>query len=310
MVKCLSTEMKMTSSKNKNEKDQNKMKINVVKRDGMKKPYNEDLIENAIFSAASEANEKDPSVIAKSISAIVTLRIKSTDVETINIAEIQAHVENELMTSSFPNTARHYIQYRHDRDVAREKESHLMTEISGLVQQTNTDVINENANKDGKVISTQRDLLAGIVAKRFAKNHILPKDVVDAHDKGEIHYHDLDYSPFFPMFNCMIVDLKEMMSNGFKMGNADIDTPRSIQTATAVTAQIIAQVASNTYGGTTLNRLDEVLAPFVTTSYEKNIELAKEWDIPEKERFAVARTEKEVHDAFQSLEYELNTLHS
>ncbi|NHX34720.1 anaerobic ribonucleoside-triphosphate reductase, partial [Escherichia coli] len=78
-----------------------------------------------------------------------------------------------------------------------------------------------------------------------------------------IHYHDLDYAPFFPMFNCMLIDLEGMLTNGFKMGNAEIEPPKSISTATAVTAQIIAQVASHIYGGTTINRIDEILAPYV-----------------------------------------------
>lgn len=85
-------------------------------------------------------------------------------------------------------------------------------------------MLNENANKDGKVIPTQRDLLAGIVAKHYAKQHILPRDIVHAHESGDIHYHDLDYAPFFPMFNCMLIDLEGMLTRGFKMGNAEIDT--------------------------------------------------------------------------------------
>ncbi|MBW0794030.1 hypothetical protein KX851_32370, partial [Pseudomonas aeruginosa] len=91
------------------------------------------------------------------------------------------------------------------------------------------------------------------------RQHLLPRDVVQAHERGDIHYHDLDYSPFFPMFNCMLIDLKGMLTQGFKMGNAEIEPPKSISTATAVTAQIIAQVASHIYGGTTINRIDEVV---------------------------------------------------
>lgn len=92
------------------------------------------------------------------------------------------------------------------------------------------------------MIPTQRDLLAGIVAKHYARQHLLPRDVVQAHERGDIHYHDLDYSPFFPMFNCMLIDLKGMLTRGFKMGNAEIEPPKSISTATAVTAQIIARL--------------------------------------------------------------------
>jgi anaerobic ribonucleoside-triphosphate reductase len=134
--------------------------------------------------------------------------------------------------------------------------------------------------------------------------------VVQAHESGDLHFHDLDYSPFFPMFNCMLIDLKGMLTHGFKMGNAEIDTPKSISTATAVTAQIIAQVASHIYGGTTINRIDEVLAPYVTISWQKHREVAEEWGIADVDAYAMARTEKECYDAFQSLEYEVNTLHT
>ncbi|WP_416778788.1 anaerobic ribonucleoside-triphosphate reductase [Xenorhabdus budapestensis] len=186
----------------------------------------------------------------------------------------------------------------------------LDQEIRGLIEQSDLPLLNENANKDAKVIPTQRDLLAGIVARQYAKQHMLPGDVVLAHEKGEIHYHDLDYAPFFPMFNCMLVDLQGMLTKGFKMGNAEIEPPKSISTATAITAQIIAQVASHIYGGTTIDRIDEVLAPFVKASYNKHLIIAKEWHITDHTAYAEARTEKECYDAFQSLEYEVNTLHT
>lgn len=186
----------------------------------------------------------------------------------------------------------------------------MLEEIRGLMAQTHTELLNENANKDGRVIPTQRDLLAGIVAKHYAKQFLLPTAVAEAHEKGELHFHDLDYAPFFPMFNCMLIDLEGMLTQGFKMGNADIDTPRSISTATAVTAQIIAQVASHIYGGTTVNRIDEVLAPYVTSSYQKHLQVARQWEIPDARAYARQRTEKECFDAFQSLEYEVNTLHT
>ncbi|MFH8133210.1 anaerobic ribonucleoside-triphosphate reductase [Pantoea osteomyelitidis] len=182
--------------------------------------------------------------------------------------------------------------------------------IQGLVEQTNAALLNENANKDSKVIPTQRDLLAGIVAKHYAQQCLLPREVVEAHERGEIHYHDLDYAPFFPMFNCMLIDLKGMLNHGFKMGNAEIEPPKSIATATAVTAQIIAQVASHIYGGTTIDRIDEVLAPFVNLSLAKHRAVAQRWQIADAEAYARARTEKECFDAFQSLEYEVNTLHT
>ncbi|WP_060981294.1 anaerobic ribonucleoside-triphosphate reductase [Vibrio splendidus] len=283
------------------------MKSIVIKRDGSRAPFSRDRIQAAV-EAASDKADKEIAIYALNVALAVELKLE--DYDEVHISEIQTMVENELMQGPYKSLARAYIEYRHDRDIAREKQSALTREIEGLIEESNVDLINENANKDGKVIPTQRDLLAGIVAKHYAKTHILPRDIVQAHECGDIHYHDLDYAPFFPMFNCMLIDLKGMLTHGFKMGNAEIDTPKSISTATAVTAQIIAQVASHIYGGTTINRIDEGLEPYVMASYEKHLSLAKEWDIHSPEAFAISRTEKECYDAFQSLEYEVNTLHT
>ncbi|WP_437613421.1 anaerobic ribonucleoside-triphosphate reductase [Erwinia sp. V71] len=279
----------------------------VIKRDGCQVAFDEQRICAAICGAARAAQINDDdycATVARQISLQMQGRSK------VDIHEIQSAVEDLLMAGRYPQLARTYIEYRHDRDVAREQRGKLNQAIRGLVEQSNPALLNENANKDSKVIPTQRDLLAGIVAKHYAQQHLLPLDVVSAHERGEIHYHDLDYSPFFPMFNCMLIDLKGMLNNGFKMGNAEIEPPKSISTATAVTAQIIAQVASHIYGGTTINRIDEVLAPFVEVSYAKYQQVAQQWHIPDAEGFALSRTEKECYDAFQSLEYEVNTLHT
>ncbi|WP_027713307.1 anaerobic ribonucleoside-triphosphate reductase [Dickeya chrysanthemi] len=283
------------------------MKPVVIKRDGCQVPFDENRINDAVIKAAKAANVDDADYCA-TVAGAVAQQMQGK--ARVDIREIQNAVENLLMSGKYKQLARTYIEYRHDRDVARERQGRLNQEIRGLVEQSNVALLNENANKDSKVIPTQRDLLAGIVAKHYAKQHILPRDVVLAHERGEIHYHDLDYSPFFPMFNCMLIDLNGMLTQGFKMGNAEIEPPKSISTATAVTAQIIAQVASHIYGGTTINRIDEILAPFVTASHEKHCAVAREWQIPDAESYARSRTEKECYDAFQSLEYEVNTLHT
>lgn len=283
------------------------MKPIVIKRDGCHVPFDTTRIKEAIQQAAKAVQINDIDYchqVAESVAGHLAER------EYIDIHDIQQAVEDQLMAGQYKELARAYIEYRHSRDVARESRSRLNREIQGLVEQTNFSLLNENANKDSKVIPTQRDLLAGIVAKHYAQQHLLPRDVVLAHERGEIHYHDLDYAPFFPMFNCMLIDLKGMLTNGFKMGNAEIEQPKSIATATAVTAQIIAQVASHIYGGSTINRIDEVLAPFVRASYNKHLAVATEWQIANANDYARARTEKECYDAFQSLEYEVNTLHT
>jgi len=279
----------------------------VIKRDGYRTPFDETRIRDAVAAAANSAGIDDNDYAAQVAQKVAK---SVADVPEVDIHDLQDIVENQLMEGPYKSLARVYIEYRHDRDLHRETSSRLNQEIKGLVEQSNAALLNENANKDSKVIPTQRDLLAGIVAKHYATRHILPKDVVAAHESGEIHYHDLDYAPFFPMFNCMLIDLAGMLTNGFKMGNAEIETPKSISTATAVTAQIIAQVASHIYGGTTINRIDEVLAPFVAKSYDKHYQVALTWGITDAKAFATTQTEKECHDAFQSLEYEVNTLHT
>jgi len=283
-----------------------RMKPVVIKRDGSQVPFSTQRIAEAILKASGAARCKG--VDAFAIADEVKTGLQGQ--EEVDIHHIQDAVESCLMKTGHTELARVYIEYRHDRDIARERKSHLNSEIDGLIEQSNASLLNENANKDGKVIPTQRDLLAGIVAKHYAKSHILPRDIVRAHERGEIHYHDLDYAPFFPMFNCMLIDIKGMFTQGFKMGNAEIEEPKSISTATAVTAQIIAQVASHIYGGTTINGIDTILAPYVTKSFDKHLQTAQEWGIEDAQAYANQQTEKECYNAFQSLEYEVNTLHT
>lgn len=182
-------------------------------------------------------------------------------------------------------------------------------EIEGLIYKTNKDLLNENANKDSRVFPTQRDLMAGIVSKHIAKN-MVPSFIMNAHESGIIHMHDIDYSPALPFTNCCLVDLKGMLENGFKLGNAQIETPKSIGVATAIMAQITAQVASHQYGGTTFANVDKVLSPYVKRTYAKHVEDAEKWQIADALNYAQSKTEKDVYDAFQAYEYEVNTLFS
>ncbi|HBA0355929.1 TPA: anaerobic ribonucleoside-triphosphate reductase, partial [Enterococcus faecium] len=139
---------------------------------------------------------------------------------------------------------------------------------------------------------------------------MLPPHIANAHQKGDIHYHDLDYHPYTPMTNCCLIDFKGMLNNGFKIGNAEVESPKSIQTATAQISQIIANVASSQYGGCSADRTDELLAPFAELNYKKHLKDAEEWiDSPERQKeYAKAKTKKDIFDAMQSLEYEINTL--
>lgn len=240
----------------------------------------------------------------------IIIKIQKLDKTEVTIHEIQLIVEETLKLHD-ENAGNKYTKYREDHDKLREekqKAQDINFTIGNLVNKKST-TVNENANKDSNVFNTQRDLTAGIVGKSIGLK-MLPFNVADAHQVGDIHYHDLDYHPYSPMTNCCSIDFGGMLNKGFRIGNADVESPKSIQTATAQISQIIANVASSQYGGCTVDRIDEVLAPFAERNYGKNLADAYELtDDEEKAKsFARKKTRKDIYDAMQSLEYEINTL--
>ena len=284
--------------------------IKVIKRDGRVVKFNKKKIYNAIEKAVNSVFNNNNTVDIKKITKQVSNEIANRFKEDIKIYEIQNIIENTLLSFGEETVYKEYVNYRVNKNIEREKASDINKAIEKLVNR-DENIVNENANKDSLIFNTQRDLTSGTVAKAIGLK-MLPKHVANAHQKGEIHYHDLDYSPYQPLTNCCLIDFKEMLTKGFKIGNADVDSPKSIQTATAQMAQIIANVASSQYGGCSADRIDIVLAPFAKLNYEKNLQLAKKW-ITEKskqEQFAKEKTEKDIYDAMQSLEYEINTLYS
>lgn len=276
--------------------------MKVEKRDGTIVDFDQEKIRNAVYKAGGTMTDEDSAIM-------LVLHSQIRNGKPMKISQIQELVEESLMKTN-PTVARAYIEYRHDRDIAREQNGKLFRDIKGLMTLSNKELTNENANKDSRVFPTKRDLLAGIVSKHMARNHILPKHIVAAHDSGDIHYHDLDYSPFTPYTNCCLVDLKGMLENGFRMGNADIEPPKSIGVATALMAQITAQIASHQYGGTTFANVDQVLAPYVEKTFAKHVKDARKYQVALVKDYAISKTEKDVFDAFQSYEYEVNTLHT
>ncbi len=175
-------------------------------------------------------------------------------------------------------------------------------QITSLFNHSDSSIANENANKDTRTISTQRDILAGMVSKAYGLK-MIPPHVAQAHKDGSLHYHDLDYSPLFSSYNCMLVALRGMLRDGYNMGNASIESPRSFTTACNQTTQIIAQVASHIYGGTSIHEIDDILADYAELSYQRHLE-------DDNILCAVKSTLKEIYDGVQSLEYEVNTLHT
>ena len=279
----------------------------VLKRDGRKVSFEQDKIFSALRRANQELEHPVSEAGLKIVLEAVLAEIGRRYEKDVQIYEIQTVVEQELLKAHLYDLAELYIQYRTRRDFRRHQATDINFEIHKLLSKDQT-VVNENANKDADVFNTQRDLTAGIVGKSIGLK-LLPAHVANAHQKGDIHYHDLDYSPYTPMTNCCLIDFKGMLAQGFKIGNADVESPKSIQTATAQISQIIANVASSQYGGCSADRIDEVLAPYAELNYQKHLKDAKDWVLPDKqEDYARAKTQKDIYDAMQSLEYEINTL--
>lgn len=287
--------------------------LNVIKRDGREVTFNPDKIHNAIYRAFEDVEGELDNVQKEQITQLtyaVLQEIGQRFANDVQIYEIQSVVEHLLVEEGYDVVAKAYTDYRLARDIERAKAMDIQHRIDELQAQEQT-IINENANKDSRVFNTQRDLTAGAVAKSIGLK-MLPEHVANAHQKGQIHYHDLDYHPYTPLTNCCLIDFKSMFEQGFQIGNAEVESPKSIQTATAQMAQIIANVASSQYGGCSANRIDEILAPFAERNLEKHRKIAQQWieGKSKQEAYALERTKKDIYDAMQSLEYEINTLYT
>lgn len=306
--------VELTSDKLVSDEDASKvLNLLVVKRDGRSVRFDDKKIYEALMKAEKEVNAGTALQTENEIKEImdkINQEILARFTTNIKIYEIQNIVEHILLSEKKVELADRYINYRATRDFERAQSTDINFTIEKLINKDRS-VVNENANKDSEVFNTQRDLTAGIVGKSMGLK-MLPPHVANAHQKGEIHYHDLDYQPYSPMTNCCLIDFKTMLTEGFKIGNAEVESPKSIQTAAAQMAQIIANVASSQYGGCSADRIDEVLAPFAELNYKKHLATAKEWIDGEERQLAFAKekTDKDIYDAMQSLEYEINTLYS
>ena len=294
--------------------------LTVIKRDGRKVRYNSDNVSRAIFRAFKDEGYGYDLSTSESfrLADKVENKLTRANQSEVKVEDIHTAVEDILMTSSYKNVARSYIEFRSARDRDREDTTDINVSITRLMNKDKA-IVNENANKDSKTFTTNRDLTAGVVAKVEGLK-MLPKAVANAHRKGEIHYHDLDYQPYSPMTNCCLIDFEGMLADGFTIGNAEVESPKSIQTAMAQVSQIIANVASSQYGGCSFNRADEVLAKYAELNYNKHYtELMtflypnpneKVTSVKSVVEEATRKTKKDIYDAMQAHEYEINTLFS
>lgn len=217
----------------------------IRKRSGERVPFEEEKIEIAIEKAMNSSNGVFVEGQAKEIADEILREAEASDKE-LSIYDIEDKVYYKLVEKGNPATARAYEGYKAIQTFKRETNT-TDEEILGLLNQTNTEVINENSNKNGVIASTQRDLIAGEVSKDIAKRKMIPSDLVEAHESGAIHIHDMDYF-IQPIPNCCLVNMKDMLDNGTVVNGKMIETPKSFQVACNVMTQIIAQIASNQYG--------------------------------------------------------------
>ena len=287
--------------------------MKIIKRSGEEKEFDIVKIENAIRKASQAVDYKNAlsegriKLIAEEVAGVCAARDRAMTVE-----EIQDVVENKIMEMGSHEIAKKYIVYRYKRQLAR-KANTTDEQILSLIECNNEDVKQENSNKNPTINSVQRDYMAGEVSKDVSARLLLPADVVQAHREGIIHFHDMDYYAHH-MHNCDLVNLEDMLQNGTVISGTMIEKPKSVSTACNIATQIIAQVASNQYGGQSISLTH--LAPFVEISRQSiRKDLQSELSetglsmTPEQfDRIVEKRVRKEVEKGVQTIQYQVVTL--
>lgn len=286
------------------------MNLKVKKRDGTIVPFNEEKIHNAITKAYKEVygevlSEEYISQINEVAAWVCESLCRNVNLPTVDIEQIQDMVEQELMSVN-KEVAKAYITYRYKRGLVRESNT-TDKNILELIDGTNDYWNNENSNKNAAVVTVQRDYLAGISSDDITKRFLLPKDVVEAHKNGIIHFHDTDYF-IEHIHNCGLINLEDMLQNGTVINGVKIEKPHRLLTATTIATQIITAVTSSQYGGATISLTH--LAPFVRSSYENLLAKYKKWgfDFNMADKYAMIDLKKEISDSVQTFNYQINSM--
>lgn len=285
----------------------------ILKRDGAKREFDKHKIENAVLAAFKDVDGEVTDYArlkANNIATFIEEAINKADHE-INVEEIQDMVENGLMSCKRKDVARAYIIYRNERNKAR---GNLIDPvIKRIISGTDDYWKSENSNKDAQTATTMRDYMAGAISTDLTKREYLPKDIVEAHENGLIHFHDADYF-LQPIHNCDLVNLEDMLQNGTVISGTKIEKPHSFATACNIATQIVAQVASSQYGGQTITLAH--LAPFVDISRQRHRKIVREeleragvqCTYDQVNKIAEDRVRAEVADGVQTIQYQVITL--
>ena len=281
--------------------------MKVIKRNGVEVDFTPEKINNAISSANKEVDARDQLLDLEidDIVAGITETVNNMG-RAVSVEEIQDAVETELMLSRSPDIARKYIRYRYDREKIRNSNT-TDDMILSLIECNNEEVKQENSNKNPTILSTQRDYMAGEVSKDLTRRKFLPKDIVDAHDAGIIHFHDSDYFAQHS-HNCDLVNLEDMLQNGTVISGTLIEKPHKFSTACNIATQIIAQVASSQYGGQSISLAH--LAPFVEETRKKYRKDYAKWnlEISNYDDFIEELVKEDIIRGVQTIQYQVVTL--
>lgn len=287
--------------------------MHIIKRDGTEVGFDGTKIANAISKAnakMSDENKLTQAQIEEIAQAVIFRCEQQTSI--VSVEDVQDFVEAELIARNLSKLAKEYITYRYKRQLARKSDS-MSDNILSLLQNKNAVLKEENSNKNTLINSVQRDYMAGEVSKTITFTQLLPEDIEEANRVGDIHFHDADYFAQ-PMYNCCLINLQDMLENGTVISGTGIDTPHTFSTACNIATQIIAQVASNQYGGQTISIAH--LAPFVERSRQKIREQIREecraasLAINERQAEAIlkSRLAKEIEKGVQTIQYQVITL--
>lgn len=278
----------------------------VIKRDCTEVDFDKTKISNAILKAMKNGSGIVKPKIAEDIADEIENECKDKD--EVSISDIESMVYDKLITKKQRLTAKAYEGYRSIREFQRENENTTDSEIDELLDGESEYWNTENSNKNSKVLNTQRDYMAGIVSKDISRRFLLPPEVVQAHDEGIIHFHDIDYFGMNAMSNCSLINLEDMLQNGTCINKVMIEKPHRFITACTIATQIILGVTSLQYGGATITLTH--LAPFVRDSYNKYYEKYKSWGFSDEDckRYAESDTKKEVADGVQTFNYQCNSM--
>lgn len=280
--------------------------MTVTKRDGRKVEFDRSKIVKAITKAFVEVYPDELPADTYTFCAKIADDIEARK-QDLTVEEIQDIVVRKLMASKYKDVATQYVQYRYQHELIRQSNTTDKT-IKELLDGENEYWKTENSNKNPKVVTTQRDYIAGVTSTDITRRFLLPKDIVEAHDEGIIHFHDADYYAQLSLHNCELINLQDMLQNGTVINGVQIDKPHRLITAATISTQIITAVTSSSYGGATINLSH--LAPFVRDSREwhRRKYLSRGMSDGEADSWAMEDTQKEIADAVQTFNYQVNSM--